>query len=244
MKGKVWYWIAGGAALLVFVLIIFVQMGKPIFSSATVLTEQEARTIAEERYSGTVKKIQQTADEYVIQIERDTGIYELKIRAESGEVSSLKHVKTANEGNQVKPPLLKEEEIKTLVFQQVNGEIKSMSQHSEGEKIIYRVIVNENNAKTTMTIDAETGDILTRETVEIEQPQSKLTEAEASAMALAQVPGVVDDVEVETINGMTYYIVEVESSNEREAKIEINAITGEVKSLTWDDREDDHGDDD
>ena len=58
-------------------------------------------------------------------------------------------------------------------------------------------------------------------------------------------PGVVDDVDEETINGIAYYFVEVESSsNDREATIEINAITREVKSITWDDEGNDDDNDD
>ncbi|GIN91014.1 PepSY domain-containing protein [Siminovitchia terrae] len=34
---------------------------------------------------------------------------------------------------------------------------------------------------------------------------------------------------------MYYYLVEVERDKEKEATVQINAITGEVLSITWDD---------
>ena len=66
-----------------------------------------------------------------------------------------------------------------------------------------------------------------------------MTEAEATAIALEQVPGTVDDIDVESINGVVYFLVEVEGNDGREATVEINAITGEVHSFTWDDDDDD-----
>ena len=44
-----------------------------------------------------------------------------------------------------------------------------------------------------------------------------------------------DDIEAKNINGMTYYLVEIETNDDREATVEINAITGQINSLTWDD---------
>ena len=44
-----------------------------------------------------------------------------------------------------------------------------------------------------------------------------------------------DDLEAKNINGMTYYLVEIEANDGREATVEINAITGKINTLTWDD---------
>ena len=84
MKKKVWIWIGSGAVLLIILILLVTQIAKPIFPTATVLTEQEAQDVAEQRYSGTVKHIQQVANEFVIEIERDTGLYELKISSKTG----------------------------------------------------------------------------------------------------------------------------------------------------------------
>src|SRR4051812_38539436 len=110
MKKKVWIWIGSGAVLLIILILLVTQIAKPIFPTATVLTEQEAQDVAEQRYSGTIKNIQQTADEFVIEIERETGLYELKMSSKTGEVSSLKRVK---ENVDAKPT---EEEIKEPVI--------------------------------------------------------------------------------------------------------------------------------
>ncbi|MFK4997302.1 PepSY domain-containing protein [Bacillus sp. N9] len=64
-----------------------------------------------------------------------------------------------------------------------------------------------------------------------------MTKAEAIEIALATVQGQVDDVDLEESNGLSYYLVEIELENddEREATVHINAITGEVVTITWDD---------
>lgn len=245
MKKKAWIWIGGGVVLLIILILLINQIVKPIFSTANVLTEQEAQAVSEQRYSGTVKSIQQIADEFVMEIQRDTGLYELKISRKTGEVSSLKRIKETvdadlTEEETTETTVLSEEEIKTIVLQNVNGEIDSINRITEGEKLIYRVGVRDANTKTSLSIDATTGQILTTEKVDIGESPKRLTEQEAKALALEQVPGIVEDVDVETINGIAYYFVEVETTDDREAKIEINAITGEVQSLTWDE---DDGDD-
>ena len=63
----------------------------------------------------------------------------------------------------------------------------------------------------------------------------KLTEEEAIKIALENVNGKVDDVDLEHSGGLTYYLVEIEQANDQEATVQINAISGKVMTITWDD---------
>ncbi|WP_404447176.1 PepSY domain-containing protein [Sutcliffiella horikoshii] len=63
---------------------------------------------------------------------------------------------------------------------------------------------------------------------------SMLTRDEAIEIALKEVPGKVEDVELDEENGIKVYEVEMEVDEESEATIIINAYTGEILSLTWD----------
>jgi uncharacterized membrane protein YkoI len=243
MKRNYWFWLGGGVVVLAILFLIIVQFIQPI-STATALTEQEAENIAEKRYSGTVKQIHQEENEYVIEFERDSGLYELKIQSLTGEVSSLKMLKEKKkpEGPSEDlndPVLLKEEEIKSIALKEVNGELESIHLLPEGDIPSYQVIMNEKDKKTTLSIDARLGDILKKETVNVTPTQKRLTIEEANNLALKEVPGVVDDVDEELINGISHYFVKIESPNDREAIVEINTITGEVASITWDDEGDD-----
>ena len=95
MKRKMWISIGAGAVVLVILFFLIGKVFTPDSSLASELTEQEAKEIAQQRYSGTIKGISQKADQYIIELERETGIYELQINANTGEVSSLKRLKEA-----------------------------------------------------------------------------------------------------------------------------------------------------
>ena len=63
----------------------------------------------------------------------------------------------------------------------------------------------------------------------------RLTEAEAREIAKKQVSGAVDDIWLETKGEQTYYLVKIKSKEDREAIVQIHAITGNVMSVSWDD---------
>jgi uncharacterized membrane protein YkoI len=63
----------------------------------------------------------------------------------------------------------------------------------------------------------------------------RLTEEEAKEIAKKQVNGAVDHVWLESKNEQTYYLVEIKTKDDREAIVQIQAITGNVMSVTWDD---------
>jgi uncharacterized membrane protein YkoI len=239
MKRNYWFWLAGGVVVLAIIFLIIIQLIHPI-STQKALTDQDAKKVVEERYSGTVKQIHQEKNEFVIEFERDSRLYELKIQSLTGEVSSLKKLKEIKkpEGSpkdSKEPVLLKKEEIKIIALKEVDGKLKSIHLLQEGNIPIYQVIINQKDTKTTLSIDARLGVILKKETVNVTQSQKRLTIKEATGIALKQVQGKVDDVEEELVNGLSHYFIKIESDHGREAIVEINSITGEVISITWDD---------
>ena len=255
MKRKMWISIGAGAVVLAILFFLIGKVFTPDSSLASELTEQEAKEIAQERYSGTIKGISQKADQYIIELERETGIYELQINANTGEVSSLKRLKeaiqTKEDAETESEPLpkvetLSEEQIKELALKQVNGKIDSLQLVKEGEQQVYQVIVSDQTAKNKLSLDAYTGDVLKKESSAIEVAPKRLTEEQAKNAALKEVPGTVDNLEAKNVNGISYYLVEIEANDGREATVEINAITGKINTLTWDDddQEDDDDDDD
>ena len=209
MKRKVWI-SAGAGIAIVFILFIFLSgIFTPGSSSASELTEQEAKEIVQQRYSGDIQVIKQAAGHYIIELERETGIYEIQINAETGEISSLERIQVKKE--------------------ETSEQRSEKNQKAETEQVIDQSSENEQTTKN---------DQLT-ENKQVEEVQTMLSEEKAAVIALEQVPGEVDDVDVENINGVTHFLVEVETHDDREATVEINAITGEVKSITWDDHDDD-----
>lgn len=67
------------------------------------------------------------------------------------------------------------------------------------------------------------------------KPKKRITEEEAAAIALKTVEGKVDDIDLIQSDGVAYYLVEIDREDGEDGTVQINAITGEVKSVTWDD---------
>ncbi|MFD1888059.1 PepSY domain-containing protein [Paenibacillus wenxiniae] len=69
---------------------------------------------------------------------------------------------------------------------------------------------------------------------------TSITEKQAEQIAIGQVKGEVDDVKFKHSGktGQQYYLVEMDTPDDREAVVQINAISGAVMSVTWDDEED------
>lgn len=68
-----------------------------------------------------------------------------------------------------------------------------------------------------------------------EEIPSQITEQEAIKIALKQIPGTLEEIELEESNGISYYLVEIEGNDQQEATIQVHSITGEIMSVTWDD---------
>ncbi|MEK4853462.1 PepSY domain-containing protein [Paenibacillus sp. FSL H7-0756] len=63
--------------------------------------------------------------------------------------------------------------------------------------------------------------------------QSVVSEAEAVRLALLEVPGELDDVDTGIDAAGAYYLVEIHTSDGREAVVQVNAISGHIMSVTW-----------
>lgn len=76
-------------------------------------------------------------------------------------------------------------------------------------------------------------------------PSVWLTEEEAAALAAKEIEGTIEETEWGESGGKRYYLVEIDTPDDREAVVQIHAVTGEVMSVTWDDDDDEEeGDDD
>jgi len=69
--------------------------------------------------------------------------------------------------------------------------------------------------------------------------QAKITEQEATKIALEKVPGTVDEVELENEDGLIVYEFEIVGEDGSEQDIEVDAKTGEIVKVEADDDEND-----
>ncbi|WP_462412822.1 PepSY domain-containing protein [Neobacillus sp. Marseille-QA0830] len=228
MKKKSWIWILVIFLLSLTILISILQLTRS--PGSKLLTTKEAQNLIQNRYQGTVTQIHFKNDQYLIKMEKEKRIYQIKLNANTGEIVSM--VKTEDQTPQ---QALTETEVRALITEKIKGTIISIKKETQDGKEIYIVSVNEGTQLQSMEVDSVTGTILSTSPTTITEPSKKLTEAEAVKLAIEQVDGTVDEVNLETKNNQPYYFVKVKTTDKQEAIVQIHAINRNVVSITWDD---------
>ncbi|MEK5024212.1 PepSY domain-containing protein [Paenibacillus sp. FSL M7-1046] len=67
-----------------------------------------------------------------------------------------------------------------------------------------------------------------------------VSEDEAVKLALQEVPGELDDVDTEINESGAFYLVEVNTTDGREAVVQVDAISGNIMSVAWEEPDEDH----
>jgi uncharacterized membrane protein YkoI len=215
------------AATLVFAAIQFTNV-----SASESITEGEAREIIKDRYQGEIHNLKKVNSTYLIEMKRGEGLYQIKLSENGGEILSFEKKERILNGGQKQ---LDEEKIKEIIQAEESGELLSLKRVTHKEKSAFEAIVQKDEAKIKITVDALNGEILSRAAEETKVSVRNLTEEEAIQIAQKNEPGEVDDISFEETDSGSYYLVEIEKDDGREAAVQIHAITGKVMSVTWDD---------
>lgn len=238
MNRRKWLMTIGCIAIVGVVLLATVQLWGQT-SEAQALTEGEAKERALDKYTGEIIETTKIDNEYHFVLKAETGTYLIVIHATSGEVVSI----TQQEKNSEQKPNinnenpLTEEEVKSKISSQ--GTIKSIELIQSASSSYYQAIVQRENEEHTLTIDPYTGDV----TNSTKTSQRLLSEKEAIHLALEEVNGEVDDVDFIESNGQApYYLIEIETDDDREATIQIDAYKKQAITVTWEEQEDDEDD--
>lgn len=240
MKKQRLIWMAGGALLLAVLVLVAVQFISGM-SAASPLTEDEAVDIVTDRYpDGDIQSVDQYKSGYSIRFAVPNGIYEMKINQDSAEIESLIVIEnTASDASDKKQKsqdgFLAEEKIREIVMDDSNGDIQSIKRAEKQNKTVYEAVISEGDMIVTKVLDPYTGEELSVSKEPEEANKVPLTETEAIDIALNEVPGEVDDVDLEQTEGELYFLIEIDTADEREAAVQVNAISGEIMSTTWDD---------
>jgi uncharacterized membrane protein YkoI len=238
MKKISWFWVAISSIILIVVFVSFQQFGK-LTPSADMLTKQEAQKLVQERYQGVVSSIKLDKQQYHIELEKQNQLYTIKLDSTSGKVLSF--IQNNSETITPTPPQnveLSEEKIREIILSEVvNGTIASIEKIDNGSDSFYKAIVDNKENQTMITVDAISGSVLSSNSTPIKQQPKTLTEKEAVEIARTEVQGEIDDIWFETENNQSYYLIKIETEDDREAIVQIHAITGDVMSVAWDDHE-------
>lgn len=228
-------YIIGGVTL--FILIVVGVIWLSPFSSKP-LTEEELKSTALTKYPGEIIRTTKSENEYEIDMQMENGVYAISMDTNNGTILSLKQISTEEVPLAVET--LTEAQIKKKIATQ--GEIQSVLFINE-KTPYYEVVVHKENVEFNLKVDPYNGAIIDSSQSPIEAPVSTenilITEKEALTIAATHLKGMADDdAELHQPTGQPpYYLVEVEIENgeeeDREAVVEVDAYTGKVKSVNW-----------
>ncbi|QQZ63355.1 PepSY domain-containing protein [Paenibacillus sonchi] len=161
------------------------------------------------------------------------------------------------------PQLLTSEEAKQHVLDEYAGNIVSLSLHS-GK---YVAELETAQGRYELKLDGATGEVTSIVQLEAAAtppvpptpqpssvpptaaaeseppsaaPQRVVSEKEAVELALREVPGELDDVDTGINESGAFYLVEINTSDKREAVVQVDAISGSIMSVTWENQDEDN----
>ncbi|MCM3322576.1 PepSY domain-containing protein [Cytobacillus kochii] len=250
-------WITLGLVVIATFIIIVTWQG--VTTSAKTITKDDALSLIEERYKGSkVTNIELQQSAYHIKMTRESGIYEVSLNAENGDIISLKKLGDNSSGGDDRNKTIKnEKEIESILLLS-SDDILSISKKTENQKDVYVAKVLENKEEYIVKVDAVTGSIVSKDKAEKtkeEKPKEEnpkeenpeegkqkeedrpvaISKDEAIKIALEHVKGAVDDdIEIENIGGQTYYLIEIETDDDNEATVQVHTLTGKA-TISFDD---------
>lgn len=135
-----------------------------------------------------------------------------------------------------------------------NGVIKEAEKDRENGRLVYEIEVKNDQYEFDFKVDASNGEIIKEEKEERDGKKASVTggnenaeagenEAvisidEAIGIAKKEAPGKLEDIELERENGKLVYEVEIENfenGDDEDVTVYIDAITGKVLFVEWDD---------
>lgn len=251
MKLRMKHVIAFGVALTAAGIIGMTLWQPALRAGNPVLTTQEAEQKILEQYPGKVEHTALENGHYKLSLQSRTGRYHVVINANTGEVESIKRLETFKDPGH--KTLQSREQVKSELQSSQDGHVDSLElTQKNGIQIYEALITNKNGSREEVKVDPYSGKTISKRPVEKspakddeKKPVRLISEKQAMKAALTKISGTVDDVELrKDRNGVPYYLVEVERSDGREATVEVNAITGVVRSFTLEAAEADSSDTD
>ena len=140
------------------------------------------------------------------------------------------------------------DEVKKIALQEVNGVVEDIELEKEANKAVYEVDIEKNDIDYDLYIDAYSGEIYSvdrddhndddfdDDNLSNSNQNSKniISQADATATAEKAVNGKVFEIEKDEDDGLIKYEVELKTDR-GEAEVEIDASTGKVLDVEWDD---------
>ncbi|KKK36489.1 hypothetical protein WQ57_18905 [Mesobacillus campisalis] len=140
--------------------------------------------------------------------------------------------------------ILSTNEVETIALQEVNGVIEEIELEKEADKVIYEVEIEENDIDYHLNIDAYTGQIYSVDRDEDDDDDNRqnggqdqqdiISQTDAIVIAEKAVNGKMTEIKIDEDDGFIKYEVELKTAR-GEAEVEIDAATGKVLDVEYDD---------
>ena len=239
MDNRKWLWLAaiGASALIVVVVAVMALRG-----GGEVMAAADAEAKLKQMYGGEVREIVQDGEVYRATLERNDGVFEAVVDSDGGAIISMEKTESVDP--------IPEADMKAKIAEQYGSEPTAIALKDN----VYSATVEDESRTTEAEYDAVTGEQINESVTdkkpakeepakeetppaqEVPKPSVRLTPGEAAAIAVKEIPGELDDdIEFEETQDGGYYMVQVETGDDREADIQVHAITGEILTVAWDD---------
>ncbi|PCK21886.1 peptidase [Bacillus pumilus] len=195
-----------------------------------ILSETEIKKIIAKDYNGNITNVEliNHKQDYTLTLENSNGIYQIIASSASGQMKEIKQLKNHQKPNEKNAVLQAEE----AAVQKVNGTVIQKKEKSDrfiftiqSKKELYQVDVDK---QTLKVIEAKKKNPTSKE-----KKLTKITVEEAIQIAVKEVGGTVDDADLETFSGMLVFEVELDLPDGREAEVLVNAYTGDIEGITY-----------
>ncbi|GEN45354.1 PepSY domain-containing protein [Alkalibacillus haloalkaliphilus] len=269
MKRRQVVWLVGGFVLTIFIFVIAQQfIFSP--ASAEQLSREEAEQHVNERFAGEIKGIRETASHYEFEVELKTGVYRVAVEKQRGHVEQLTREEAyeyedevelqpetevdENQSEEVEeneiteemdepteedePTILSYDEITSIALNEQEGNVTELNLIDEDEPY-YQLIIEDDEMVYEMMIDAYEGTVVSLQS-EAKTPDTVVSEEEAVEIVLSEIEGDVTYVELREIEGSLYYFMTVILNEEEQAIAQVNAFSGEIHSVAWEEREEEN----
>ncbi|TRZ38351.1 hypothetical protein CEQ21_23410 [Niallia circulans] len=216
-------------------LLIIIAVGIVTFylKSNDSITEAEAKEFVVTTYGGTINSIgekkEEEGDVFKIVFENNTGTYKMELIKKTGKISSLSlqslKSNVANNG------LIEENKAINLIKEQISGDLLTIEETMHNKIAYYSFIVKTDTNEQAYLLNRQTGDI-TEEAVG--ESSEYIAQEKAEEIALKEIPGKVSEIELEEDDdfGLVYEL-EIDTDQNKEVKMYINAYSGVIESINW-----------
>ncbi|MCM3135634.1 PepSY domain-containing protein [Paenibacillus polysaccharolyticus] len=234
-----------GAGTLAVALVVALVWWKPWEPAREQLSADAVAQSVLNQYPGEIIHTTLKDGTYLMQLRSETGLYDVQVDAFTAAVQSIKRLE-ANPQSEEKTLWSREQMKSELLKQRAGEQLVSLELvEQQGSPVYTAVVKGKDNSRQELTIDPYTGEVISSKAIKstpsseaggtTEKEPQFLSEKQAEQKALARVPGEVDDVELRGTNsGNPYYLVEIDLEDGREATVQVNAISGAIRSVTWD----------